>query len=118
MTVTDETTDTDEPAVACTLSEDRREERVEADREAFYDYYEGAEELPNGYRFSFEGSAEALSAVAGFVGREAECCAFADFTIEYERPHGEVGLRFTGSEGTTDLLAEGFAEVLEGFPPE
>jgi hypothetical protein len=102
--------------VACTQTDDEIEDRIENDREAFLTYHESATDLEDGYRFRFEGSVEALAAVADFVGREARSCSFATFRIEYGPPNDEVTLAFTGPEGTRELLREGFFEEYDAIP--
>ena len=62
-------------------------------------------ELPNGYAFEIERSAETLRDLAAFVDFESRCCPFVDFAVRV--PAGGQGgvLEMTGRKGVKEMLA-------------
>lgn len=107
----------DRPPVACTITEDRAEERAEWMREAFIPAFNGAETHENGVTARFDGADETLAAVARFVREEKECCAFADYSIAVSPPYEETRLTITGPKGTKEMFAEEFVGRLVGEQP-
>jgi len=63
--------------VACTLTEEQEQERREDVRSRLIAYYLGYEETDNGLTIRFDGTDQALRAVAEFTASELQCCAFA-----------------------------------------
>jgi len=112
MPETDET-----PPVACTITEDRAEERAEWMREDLVPAFDGAETHEHGVTVRFDGSDDTLAAVARFVAEEKECCSFADYTIAVSPPYDETQLTVTGPPGTEELFAEAFVDRLSGEQP-
>lgn len=99
------------PVVACSLDGQQATERREWARSELVPHLETAEALDDGIALVFD--AAAFDAVATHVEQEAECCSFADFRIDYERPHDTVRLEFTGPDGAADLLQERYAEAFD-----
>ena len=94
--------------VACGLSEEERERRRGSGVErTFLASIREVEELEDGYAWVFDGSDDVLEAVATFVRRETDCCPFARFHLEVSPGLAEVRLRFTGPDGTKELLRGG-----------
>lgn len=104
------------PPVACSLTEAEADTRADQARELL-DAYRGAFEAEDGLTLAFDGVATSLPAVAAFVERERECCAFADYRIEVSPPYEETRLTITGPDGTVDLFGRGLVAVLEGEQP-
>jgi hypothetical protein len=104
--------DSDLP-VACTLTDPENDERPDAVRAIITDAFARAEELHDGYTLYFEGTAEALPAIAEFTSNELECCSFAEYSIEVSPPYEETRFTVTGPEGAKELLGEGLIEELE-----
>ncbi len=101
------------PPVACTLTEEQDEQRPEAVREIMIETYSHSQGRRNGYRLVFEGTDEALPAVAEFVSNELVCCSFAEYTIEVVPPYKETHLTIGGPEGTKDVFGDGLVAELE-----
>jgi hypothetical protein len=99
---------------SCTLSEADERSRVAWVREHVVPHYRGGELVANGFRATFDASAESLVALARLVDKESACCASFTFELVYEPPYDDVGLRITGPDGTRDLLQRGF---LDEFDP-
>lgn len=62
----------------------------------------GARELDDGYAWSF--AAEQYDALAGFVGRERQCCPFFHFTLELAPGGGPIEVRIRGAAGVKEFL--------------
>lgn len=99
--------------VACTLTEEQDEDRPEQVRSALLAAYERAEERSDGYTLFFEGTDEALMAVAEFISNELVCCSFAEYSIAVSPPYDETRLTITGPDGTKELFGEGLIDRLE-----
>lgn len=106
------------PPVACTLDEDRAEERAEHVRSTLVPKFEGATETANGYEIRFTGTGETLPALAQFVAEESKCCGFADYRLEVSPPYDATKLHVTGPEGTKELFRTGFVDRLEAEQEE
>lgn len=102
------------PPVACTITEDRAEERAGWLRETLLPAYAGAEVREDHVTVAFEGTEDTLVAVARFVAEEQQCCAFADYRLEVSPPYEETRLTISGPPGTTALFADGLVDRLEG----
>jgi hypothetical protein len=100
------------PAVACTLPEEQERERSEQKFQILVSTYEGIKEHDDGYTFLFDGTDEALSAVAAFVANELRCCSFAEYTIDVSPPYEKTRLTVTGPDGTKEVFG-GLVEKLE-----
>ena len=102
------------PPVACTISEDRAEERAARLRSTLVPAYAGAEQREDGITVRFDGVDGTLGHVARFVAEEKACCAFADYRIDVSPPYVETRLTITGPAGTEALFGDGFVDRLEG----
>lgn len=98
--------------VECTLTETTADERRETVRSELAPAFREAIEHEDGYTLRFDGTPETLETLAWFVGSEAGCCSFADFSLHYRAPYETVELVFTGPEGTRALAREGLVEEL------
>ena len=117
---TDDSTPADDdprPPVACTITEDRAEERADWIEDDLLPAYAGYDELDDGVTVRFSGADDTLQLVARFVAEEKECCAFADYRVEVSPPFEETRLTITGPEGTKEMFAEEFVGRLEGEVP-
>lgn len=100
------------PPVACTLTEEEEATRSEKVQATLRSEFAGAEERDNGYTLRFDGTEEALVAVATFVASELKCCAFVDYHISVSPPYDETHLTITGPEGTKEMFGEGLVDAL------
>lgn len=112
MSRNDSGSQTDARPVECTISEERRPERAAWVREQFLPHLEAVDYVENGVEMTFEAGDAAHETVAGFVRREAECCSFARYRIDYAPPE-TLALTVTGPEGTRDLYERGFEEEFD-----
>lgn len=99
--------------VACTLTNGQNEKRSTQVRSTLISHYVGTEELDGGYTLRFDGTDEALLAVASFTVNELQCCSFAEYTIDVSPPYSETRLTITGPEGTKVMFGEGLVDQLE-----
>lgn len=103
--------------VDCSLTDDGAAGRADWVRSEVLPHYKRYEEHEAGVRLYFDGSDEALTAVAELVRRESSCCSFAEFLIGVEPPYDEVRLTVTGPDGTLELFREGFVERFDEVSP-
>lgn len=117
MSETDPTADdtgrSDEPTVACTLSGEAREQRNEWFETELLPHLEAVEELDDGYEMAFDGTREVIETVAEAVAKEAECCSFAHYRVDYGPPYDAVRLAVTGPDGTKALYEEAGVEAFD-----
>lgn len=104
----------DEPALACTLTEDEKAQRPEDIQRTLGEQYRTVVERDRGYTFVFEGAVGTFDALATFVANEQQCCAFAEYELTVSPASEETRLTITGPEGTkpqfeqlVDLLENG-----------
>ncbi|MFP8953328.1 Zn-dependent oxidoreductase [Natrialbaceae archaeon A-arb3/5] len=96
--------ESDPPAIECTLTNEQRQERAERIQSVLADRYKGVIECDDGYSLRFDGSDEALSAIATFVTNERRCCSFAEYSIDISPPYEETRLTITGPDGSKSLF--------------
>ena len=60
--------------------------------------------LANGYRLSFGGQNDVVTALATLIEVERGCCPFLNFQLVVEPDHGPVHLELTGPVGTREFL--------------
>lgn len=65
----------------------------------------GIDELADGYRFRYPGSAEWVLRLAEFITLERLCCPFFTFALEVTPDESEACLTITGSPQAKALLA-------------
>lgn len=111
------TDDDSRPPVACTISQERAEERADWMTDELIPVYAGYDEREDGVTVRFSGATETLQHVARFVAEEKACCAFADYRVDVSPPYEETRLTITGPEGTKEMFAEEFVGRLEGEVP-
>ncbi|NCT93041.1 MAG: hypothetical protein GXC72_01345 [Chitinophagaceae bacterium] len=63
----------------------------------------GKMELPNGYRYSFDGTDEILETVAAFIKSERTCCGFFNFTMAVTNDD-KISLDITGAKGVKEFI--------------
>ena len=118
MSEDDTSTEVDSrPPVACTIDEERAEERADWMADELLPAYAGYDERDDGVTVRFSGATDTLRHVARFVAEEKECCAFADYRIDVSHPYEETRLTITGPEGTKEMFAHEFVGRLEGEEP-
>jgi len=105
------------PPVACTIDEERAEERADWMEDDLLPAYAGYDEREDGVTVRFDGADDTLRHVARFVAEEKACCSFADYRIDVAPPYEETRLTITGPEGTREMFAEEFVGRLEGEVP-
>lgn len=76
--------------------------------------YRETTDREDGLTLVFDGVTETLPAVAAFVERERECCAFATYRVEVAPPYEETCLTIRGPDGTVETFRRGLVAVLEG----
>lgn len=103
--------------VSCTLTPEREADRPEEVWSLLVARYAGFEEHDDGVAIRFEGTDEALLAVAEFTSHELACCSFADYEITVSPPYDETVLTVTGPEGTRTMFREGLVDRLEAEAP-
>lgn len=97
----------EERSIECSLTERGVEQRTEWLRAEVWPHFERWERHPAGYRLYFDGTEEALTAVAELVRKESRCCSELEFLIGVEPPHDETVLTVLGPDGIEDLFEEG-----------
>jgi hypothetical protein len=63
-------------------------------------------DLPDGRRFTFEGSTATLELITRAIDAERQCCQFLRFTLTVEPALGACVLDLTGPPGTREFLAD------------
>lgn len=104
---------TAEDGVACTITPEEVDNRPHWVGETLVSAYLDCEERDDGYSYVFDGTDEALRAVATFVSNELDCCSFADYAISVTPPYEETRLTVTGPDGTKDLFDDEFITEVE-----
>lgn len=99
--------------VTCTLTEKQRARREADIRRSLLDHYRHSEGRENGFRLTFDGTEEAMRALADFVSTERRCCSFTEYTIRTAPPYAVTRLSITGPDRTKELFQE-FVDILEG----
>lgn len=99
--------DTTETPIACNLAAFTPEQRARhralgAEMKAAL---LGVDEIPDGYRFYYPGSALWVLQLAEFITLERLCCPFFSFTLEATQDEAEGSLTITGNPQAKALLA-------------
>lgn len=63
-------------------------------------------ELPDGYRYSFEGKNSVLNELLEFIKTERQCCSFFKFNLTIESEEDQIVLSITGPTGAKDFIHE------------
>lgn len=103
--------------VSCTLTPEQAAHRSTDVQSRLVARYIGFEEHDDGVAIRFEGTDDALLAVAEFTSNELECCSFAEYEITVSSPYEEMVLTVTGPEGTREMFREGLVDRLENEAP-
>ncbi len=92
------------PPIACTLSAEQLEARL--DSRELRDLTAAAQvsELPDGIELEFSGDDAHLTGIVEFVAYERRCCQFLTFEIVLEPGLGPIHLRIRGPAGTKEFL--------------
>jgi len=120
MSDTDDARDgtADEP-VACTISEETREEREAFIAERLAPYVESVERHDaGGWRLRVRHDEAAVEGLTTFVRREHRCCAFATFevTLTPDDDHNELAIH--GPDGTVGLFRPFVDRLVEEYDAE
>lgn len=104
--------------VVCTMTPEMAAERPDVVHGPLGETFERAEVHDDGVTLVFEGTDDALDAVATFVRHEHQCCAFAEYAIEVSPPYETTRLTITGPEETTEMFGDGLVPMLEAAAAE
>jgi hypothetical protein len=66
-------------------------------------------EMPDGFKYRFDGSDEMLDLLNDFIKTERMCCDFFEFTLTVGTEEAGVWLRLSGPEGTKAFIVEELA---------
>jgi hypothetical protein len=66
------------------------------------------DEIPDGYRFTFRATSDALALILKAVDAERQCCRFLRFQLTVDPDEGPVRIELTGPAGTREFLAAMF----------
>lgn len=106
----------DEP-VACTITEETREEREEFIRTELAPHVETIERRdPDGWRFVV--AEEGLEGATTFARREHRCCSFAHFDLHVTPGDADHVLEIYGPEGTDEMFRMFVDTLVEEFDAE
>ena len=64
----------------------------------------GAQELPDGYRFTFPARDEDARDLLQFILAERACCPFFTFELAFPSPHQAIPLTVRGREGVKEIV--------------
>lgn len=85
--------------IACTLSAAELKERQKSTLATLFQQTDITEELEDGYRFRFPGTAAYADQLLDFIKFERQCCAFFTFELTFEPNQGYIWLALRGNEG-------------------
>jgi hypothetical protein len=97
--------------VACNLSAAELRERGEDVVAPLFARAQRAEELPDGYQFSFPAEADGVRDLLEFILSERDCCPFFTFELTFDSPHDSVRLSLRGGEGVKEFVTASFAQL-------
>jgi hypothetical protein len=98
-----ETKTEDSMKIACQLSAEGFEDRMEAVRE-LYAGVRSTTELADGYELTYPGSDSWAEKLTDFVRSERECCPFFWFELRFEPEQGPIRLSIRGGEEVKEFL--------------
>lgn len=61
-------------------------------------------ELPNGYKYKFDGNDTILDELVTFIKTERLCCDFFDFNLDITGDSREIWLMITGPDGAKEFI--------------
>jgi hypothetical protein len=88
---------------SCKLTTPELQKRKEEVIAAIKKQVKKKEELPNGFRYSFDGSSDMLETVAAFIKSERSCCGFFNFTMSVFNDD-KITLDITGDKGVKEFI--------------
>jgi hypothetical protein len=91
--------------VVCTLTPAALRARREGALASLLGRAESREELPDGLRLRLSPEDGTLSAIAGVIEAERQCCRFLRFRVTVEPDAGPVVLELSGPPGTAEFLS-------------
>ena len=94
----------DNCAVACQLPDEAFKERKATIASTIVSKAILAEEIENGYQFSFSYSEKMLLELAEFINIERQCCPFINFHLVLSNNSNNIVLLLTGAEGTSEFI--------------
>jgi hypothetical protein len=103
--------------VACTLTPDDLRTRRAGLLPGLMRLVRHAAPLAYGYRYQFDATSEALTAIAHAIDAERQCCRFLRFHLVVEPDGGPIALEVTGPPGTREFLADLAANAGEPAQP-
>ena len=69
---------------------------------------EVAQEVANGYEFTFPNESELITKIAEFISNERLCCPFLNFSLNIVSNSEPISLALTGPIGTREFLRAEF----------
>jgi hypothetical protein len=90
--------------IACHLSDEAFKKRKTTIASTIISKIIQAEELENGYQFSFAYSEGMLIELAHFINVEKGFCPFINFHLMLNNNSNNVVLKLTGAEGTKEFI--------------
>ncbi len=100
-----------EVPLACSLTADELRVRGEENGSLFA-CATNAEELPDGYRFTFPADEEQVRGLLHFILAERACCPFFTFELAFPSPHSAVELTVRGREGVKEIVRASVASTV------
>jgi hypothetical protein len=99
-----------EVPLACSLTEAELRVRGEENGSLFA-RAQSAEELPDGYRFTFSAEADDARSLLAFILAERACCPFFTFELTFPSPHEPIQLAVRGREGVKEIVRDTVAST-------
>ncbi len=97
--------------MACSLTATQLRVRGE-ENDALFARALGAQELPDGYCFTFPARDEDARDLLQFILAKHACCPFFTFELAFPSPHQAISLTVRGSEGVKEIVR---ASMLVGY---
>jgi hypothetical protein len=97
-------TDTANKVVACKLTNAELQKRKAEVIAKLKSKVITREELPNGFKYTFQGVDNILDDIVGFIKTERLCCNFFTFNLFIQDTESPLTLSITGPNGTKDFI--------------
>lgn len=111
MTADDRADVSGEIALACSLTAAELRERGEENGTLFARAL-NAQELPDGYRFTFPAADKDVRDLLQFILAERACCPFFTFELAFPSPHDAISLTVRGREGVKEIVRASVASAV------
>ncbi len=108
-----ELTDSQNPPIACKLTNLEQVELKETFWHQVLSSIEEVKELDMGYAVRFPNEPGLMEKLSEFVELESQCCAFLTFDLRADPNNHAIWLKMTGADGTKKFLK---SMLLEGSP--